>query len=160
MKIVKVDILKIVLACFCCVCIAGCSTPVQMPDASVPSIILKEAQTRKAIGGTVSVPAGVYTPDFIANDGIYYRAPSHLITKALGISSIERGGIFIPNPPTEAQKQEIEIDKIETEKLKASGARNQTYPSAGDFLDGVWFDQQEASGGLLVYAATSPQRIL
>jgi hypothetical protein len=150
--------LNIILLSFTLLFLVGCSSPVQLPDANVPSIVLKERQVRNLpVSGTVTVPAGTYEPDFEANNGVYYRAPSHLIGKVFGISQLNRGGIFISNPPTDKDKAAIKM--WESRTVDAKGHTTQTPPANIDFRMGVWFDQQEASGGLLVYAATSPQRI-
>jgi hypothetical protein len=142
---------------------AGCSTPVKQVGNDVSAILLKEPQTRKLAGaGSVSVPKGIYEPDFEANNGVYYRAPGHLITKGLGslVTSVVRGGIFIPNPTTEAQKQEIEADRIRVQRAKSEGVRNQTaLPATDSLLQGIWMDHQEASGGLVLYGITSPKQI-
>ena len=162
MKIQNENAFAIIAVCIYAFLYAGCSTPVQQVSADALPIILKQPQTRNlSPAGTISVPAGIYVPDFEANNGIYYRAPTHLIAKVLGVTFVQRGGIFIPNPPTEVQQQEMAADKIRVDKLKASGVKNQnSLPNnVGDFLDGVWYDQQEGSGGLLVFAASSPKRI-
>jgi hypothetical protein len=142
----------------CCIFIAGCSTPVQQVGVDTPPIILKEPQTRKlSPAGTVSVPAGIYKPDFEASNGIYYHAPTHLIVRILGLNSVQRGGIFIPNQPTEEQKEEMEA-----EKAKPKSPQDHTIsstPTESDFQMGIWEDQQEGSGGLFAYALTSPKRI-
>jgi len=142
--------------------LSGCSTPVQMPDANTPAIVLKEAQTRGlTVAGTITVPAGVYAPDFEADNAIYYRAPTHLVSKALGITSLMRGGIVIPNPFTEKEKADIEAEKSKPKRDPTIINHNfASMPKpVRDLRQGVWYDQQEGSGGLLIYAATSPKRI-
>src|SRR5437868_6297607 len=113
--------------------LAGCSTPVQQVKTDVPAIVLKEPQTRKlSVAGTVSVPAGIYQPDFEANNGIYYRAPTHLITKALGLSTIQRGGIFVPNPLIEKEKTAQAADKP-TRTVDPKNHASQTHEVTRDF---------------------------
>jgi hypothetical protein len=162
MKIVKGNAFLLILACICSLYVIGCSTPVQQVGTDVLPIVLKEPQTGKLSVGTISVPAGIYEPDFEANNGIYYRAPTHLIGKALGMTFIQRGGIFIPFPPTEKDKADIEARKSMPPidpRNHASQTTAQTLPPEKDFRMGVWYDQQESSGGLIGYAATSPKRI-
>jgi hypothetical protein len=109
--------------------LCGCATRVTAPSPEFQQIILKEAQTRRftsALLGTVTVPAGTYTPDFEANNGVYYRAPGHLIRDSV---LVMRGGIFIPKDHFHPRNQ------------------------------GIWFDHQEESSGLLRFAATSPTRV-
>lgn len=43
-------------------------------------------------GGAVIFPAGVYQPDFQTDKGIYYRAPTSLISGRRPLA----GGLFIP----------------------------------------------------------------
>ena len=145
-----------------CFGLCSCSTPVQQVRPEIQPIVLKEAQTRHlAQGGTVAVPVGVYVPDFETGEGIYYRAQGHLIHKIIGITQLMRGGIFVPNPPTEKEKAQAETYNASLKKLAgATQAERSMLKPPRDFVDeGVWFDQQEQSGGLLMSAATSPKRI-
>src|SRR5438552_1609671 len=139
----KIKLLILLLPIF--LYLVGCSTPIQQVPPNTHAIILKEAQSRKLPVGSVSVPAGVYQPDFAAKNGIYYRASGHLIVKAFGISALQRGGIFIPYPPTEAEKLKMEKEKSEAERIKklqnqnvkGMGASNSS-SSSDKFLQGVW----------------------
>lgn len=107
----------------------GCkSVDLVSPDAK--AVLLRTQQTATKGPNTIQLPAGVYEPDFQTAEGIYYRAPGHIISKALGISSVMRGGLFIP---------------FESQKDKRQGA---------------WVDHQEGSGGFLVAGLTSNKRIL
>lgn len=139
----------------------GCSTNIKQVRPEIQPIVLKQAQTKHlAQGGTVAVPAGIYIPDFETDEGVYYRAQGHLIHRIIGITQVFRGGIFVPNPPTE---RELEQAKAYDEALKKMDAGGQgqrlSLKPPRDFKDeGVWFDQQQQSG-LLVAAATSPKRI-
>src|SRR4051794_18576982 len=103
---------SVLLLAAVCLSLCGCAS-VQLVDDNAPSIVLKEKQTRNLVGlGSVSVPAGVYAPDFTANNGIYYRAPTHIVFKSMGMSNVERGGIFIPNVLTEADKEKLAKEQL------------------------------------------------
>jgi hypothetical protein len=113
----------IIGVCFLC----GCES-VQLPDSSIKPIVLKQSYQRVSRGlATIQFPAGVYEPDFTTQDGVYYRAPSHLVDSALGIHTLMRGGLYIPNS------------------------------SDFDMRQGAWFDQQEGSGGALTFGLSSPK---
>jgi hypothetical protein len=78
---------------------------------------------------TTTLPAGVYMPDFKTDEGIYYRAPSKIVTGGLGMKLLVRGGIFVPSPAEKDQRL------------------------------GVWWDQQNQSGGILDKAVSSPTNV-
>jgi hypothetical protein len=152
----------LVLSLLVALCLFGCSTPVQQVRPGIQPIVLKAAETKHlAQGGTVSVPAGVYMPDFETEEGVYYRAQGHLIHKIIGITQIFRGGIFIPNPATEKELEQAKVYEAELNKINGGGqGQRLSLKPPRDFKDeGVWFDQQEQSGGLLIAAVTSPKRI-
>jgi hypothetical protein len=108
--------------------LCGCKS-VQLADSSIKPIVLKETYQRVSKGlNTIQFPAGIYQPDFTTKDGVYYRATTHLATSSLGIHTLMRGGLYIPNSSDSDQRQ------------------------------GAWFDQQEGSGGLLTFGMTSPKR--
>lgn len=87
--------------------------------------------------GTVLVPAGIYEPDFTTDNGIYYRASTHLIVKALGITQLSRGGIFVPNPPTAQDKADIEAKKTIPPAPTQGHAASLQPPVEKDFRMGV-----------------------
>jgi len=120
-----------VLACPALI-LAGCGTTLQVIDQGSPPLVLKTAQeSHFYITDLVTFPAGVYTADFKTAAGTFYRAPSKIIHSVIGGSfkNARPGGIFIPRADDP------------------------------DRRPGVWFDQQEASGGLLGYAASSPTKV-
>jgi hypothetical protein len=66
--------------------LTGCvATPtnVQVVSANFKPISLSEVTTNTVVTefgeGTVTFPAGVYQPDFQANEGVFYRAPARII---------------------------------------------------------------------------------
>ena len=106
----------------------GCES-VKRANSSIKPIILKDTYTRVSNGlNTIQFPRGVYEPDFTTREGVYYRSPSHLGESALGIHTVMRGGLYIPNS------------------------------SDSDKSQGAWFDQQESAGGLLSFGLSSPKR--
>ncbi len=108
----------------CC----GCES-VKLADSSIKPIVLTGQYQRVSNGlNTIQFPAGVYEPDFTTKEGVYYRAPTHLGEAALGIHTVMRGGLYIPNS------------------------------SDSDKRQGAWFDQQESAGGLLSFGLSSPKR--
>jgi len=108
--------------------LCGCES-VKLADASIKPIVLKQKYQRVSNGlNTIQFPAGIYEPDFTAKEGVYYRASTHLGEAALGINTVMRGGLYIPNSSDSDQRQ------------------------------GAWFDQQEGSGGLLSFGLSSPKR--
>ncbi len=110
-----------------CGCLGGCATTATVIDSGAKPIVLDEAQSIKGnVLNTTSFPAGVYYPDFKTDRGTYYRAPSKIATGGVGMKLLARGGIFIPFPTDQDQRL------------------------------GVWWDQQEQSGGLLGFAMSSP----
>ena len=111
----------------------GCKS-VQVVNSSDRPIVLKETQRRVSIKGsnTIDFPPGIYQADFKTKDGIYYRAPSRLGCKSLGVQGVMRGGLYLP------------------------------FPSDPDQRQGAWFDQQGSSGGLggmVGMAATAITRV-
>jgi hypothetical protein len=83
------------------------------------------------ITDVVTFPAGTYMPDFKTKDGVFYRAPSKMVDAAMGgsIKVAKRGGIFIPLPEDKDQSL------------------------------GVWFDNQDGSGGLIGFGLSSPTKV-
>ena len=107
----------------------GCTTATVV-DSGVKPVVLREVQTRKSLGiNTIHLPKGVYEPDFQTSEGVYYRAPAKIACDSLGINQVLRGGLFVP------------------------------FESAKDNRQGAWFDQQESSGGLFGFAASSNKRV-
>ncbi len=115
------------LSMLACIYLSGCATTATVTDSRAKPIVLDEGQSIKGNAlNTTTFPAGVYTPDFQTDRGTYYRAPSRIITGGAGMKWVAKGGIFIP------------------------------FPTDQDQRFGVWWDNQEQSGGLLTFAATSP----
>lgn len=119
------------LACLALIFVS-CGTTLQVIDQNTAPLVLDSSQqSHFYITDVVTFPAGVYGADFKTEAGTFYRAPSKMIHSVVGGSfkAARRGGIFIPRPDD------------------------------SDTRPGVWFDQQEASGGLLGYAASSPTKV-
>src|SRR5437870_5599782 len=85
---------------------------VQPIEENAPSIVLKKPETRMlttayAMGSPqITFPAGVYTPDFQTENGIYYLAPTKLVTGHRPY----RGGLFIPKLTAKDQTQAAWFD--------------------------------------------------
>src|SRR2546422_3397338 len=79
--------LEYLLLCFLsAVGLCGCKS-VDVADANTPPIVLRETQSRTSRGlNTISFPAGIYVADFKTKQGIYFRAPTKVIVRALGMN--------------------------------------------------------------------------
>jgi len=131
-------------------------------DSTTPPIVLKESQKRTSRGlTTISFPAGLYVPDFQTKEGVYYRAPSKIISRALGMNQVLRGGIFIPFGAEEYYRNGEPKEKAYQPAKEAHPARpsNTQEPALPDYRHAAWFDHQEGSGGLLGHALTSPKNL-
>jgi hypothetical protein len=101
MKILKFLILMFGLSVLC----VGCKS-VQPIGANTPSIVIKMPEHRSlGLGRSADFPAGVYSPDFQTDKGIYYLAPTILFRNALGMNFNFHGGLFIPNQNSSDQRQ-------------------------------------------------------
>ena len=109
------------------ICLFGCSTIT--PSKSAQCLFLSSPQKRDSGLTTFHFPGGVYRPDFESETGIYYVAPTKIISEAVGVNLPMRGGIYIPHANSVDQTQ------------------------AG------WVDHQEGGGGLVGFAATSNTRL-
>lgn len=90
--------------------ITGCTTYQPIAPGIAP-IVLKAAETRP-IGIGVSkatLPAGEYKPDFQSKTGVYYLAPTSVVSSGLAMSSAARGGLFVPLPSEKDQRQGVWI---------------------------------------------------
>jgi hypothetical protein len=133
--------------------------------------MLREVQLRTSRGlNTISFPAGAYVADFKTKEGIYFRAPTKIVVRALGMNIIRRGGLFVPF----SDDGEHLIDNESAKWVRVHGSdqigesdrhgaiqrtRNLNAPSSEniDRRHAAWFDQQEGSGGLLAFGLTSPK---
>ena len=91
---------------------AGCES-VRPADPSLNAIRLTEQHKAFAGAASIQFPAGVYHPDFTTRQGIYYRAPSPLVTTRLGSDTIEGGGVYFPNSSDRDQRQGAWLDREE-----------------------------------------------
>ena len=90
----------------------GCKS-VKPADPSVKAIKLTE-QHKVLIGAnSILLPAGIYRPDFTSRQGVYYRAPSPLVTTGLGSDTIEGGGVYLPNPSDRDHRLGAWLDREE-----------------------------------------------
>lgn len=89
---------------------AGCASTQPVPE-STSSILLTHAQTRHSRAAMITFPAGVYTPSFQTQYGIYFRAPGHLIGRSLGINQTLAGGVFVPFKTASDQHQAAWYDQ-------------------------------------------------
>src|SRR5262245_17263467 len=89
--------------------VAGC-TSVEPPVPSVETIqAIEVREPHKVVAGNnnIQLPAGIYQPDFSTKQGVYYRAPNHLLTSGIGLDTVERGGIYLPNASDPDQRQAV-----------------------------------------------------
>jgi len=93
-------------ACFVVVLSGGCAS-IQPVPTGTKAIVLGTPETRPVGLSKGVLPAGEYLPDFQTEHGIYYLAPSSIITSGLGLSSASRGGLFVPFPSNKDQRQGI-----------------------------------------------------
>ena len=78
------------------------------PNPNEKSITLEKSQTiypsRLGVKYRVSLPQGVYKPEFKTENGVFYRSPIPLIIEILGLNTVHYGGIYIPNEKDKNQK--------------------------------------------------------
>src|SRR5437867_2974448 len=130
-------------------CFFGCKS-VDVADPTTPPIVLKESQKRISRGlTTISFPAGTYVADFQTKDGVYYRAPTKIITHAMGMNSVLRGGLFVPFGAEEFYKSGTWKEQKFKSAKETHGATemNNREPVGPDFRHALWIDHQEGSGG-------------
>ena len=93
------------------------------------SIRLKQPETRSIVvglltPGKVTLPAGVYEPDFQTKEGIYYRTQKTLIQRAVGINEALHGGLFLPKPNTRDRRQGYWEDVTIRDTIGTTGTRS------------------------------------
>lgn len=69
----------------------------QHPDPNEKPIKLEKTQVMSWRAEKNSFPSGVYKPELKTKKGTLYRAPIPIISKVLGLSAPQYGGIYIPN---------------------------------------------------------------
>ena len=102
--------MKIVLtAIVVALAFAGCAQTEPIAPGA-PAIVLDETQTRSHHVGSsvITFPKGRYEADFQTAKGIYYRAPTSMSQRALGIHVVQTGGLFIPNGKAQRQASWLE----------------------------------------------------
>ena len=107
--------------------LCGC-THLDLADKTTPSIKLKQPETRSiTVGmftpGTITLPSGVYDPDFQTQEGIYYRSQKSLIQRAVGIDEALHGGLFLPKSGASDSRQGFWEDAIASESVATMGTR-------------------------------------
>jgi len=122
---------SIVLLCSLCFVFSSCASYTPSPEGT-PTLTLSAAEKRvSGLGLHITFPAGDYTPDFASKDGVYYLAPGSLMFRQLGISSVGRGGVFIPSTAASSQTQlawaEVSSASVVVALVK-SGKSVYTYP--------------------------------
>lgn len=65
------------------------------PDPGTPGIIIEKETTREHYWDSVIFPAGLYLPEAKSPEGVYYAAPTPLITGGVLKNGREHGGLFI-----------------------------------------------------------------
>ena len=93
------------------ICLFGCSTIT--PSKSAQCLFLSSPQKRDSGLTTFHFPGGVYRPDFESETGIYYVAPTKIISEAVGVNLPLRGGIYIPHSNSVDQTQAGWVDHLE-----------------------------------------------
>jgi hypothetical protein len=95
--------------------VAGCaSEPVAPSVQTIQPIEVKEPHQVVAGNDNIRLPAGIYQPDFSTKQGIYYRAPSNLLTSGIGLDTVEHGGIYLPNESDPDRRQAVWFDREES----------------------------------------------
>jgi hypothetical protein len=110
--------------------LSGCAH-LEPANANLKPIVLQRAETRNIIvglatPGTITLPAGTYESDFQTREGVYYRPSKSLIQKAVGITEVMQGGLFIPHPDARDQRQGYWADATSRDSLATMGTRNAT----------------------------------
>src|ERR1041385_3929031 len=78
--------------------LTGCAgEPAVTNVEAIQAIDVKKPHKVVAGDNSIQLPAGIYQPDFNTKLGVYYRAPNHLLTSGIGLETVERGGIYLPN---------------------------------------------------------------
>lgn len=93
------------------VLLSSCAAPSELVAPSTPPMWLAANDVRKVRATTMSFPDGVYTPSFQTRSGVYYKAPSNIIVRGLGMTMIKQGGVFIPFPTESDQRQGVWYDE-------------------------------------------------
>jgi hypothetical protein len=95
--------------------VAGCASvePVAPSVQSIQAIKVKDPHQVVAGNNNIRLPAGIYQPDFSTKQGVYYRAPSNLLTSGIGLDTVEPGGIYLPNASDPDQRQAVWLDREE-----------------------------------------------
>jgi hypothetical protein len=108
--------------------LTGCTTA--RLATSTQSIVLPFDEVRKVTGGEVHFPRGLYRPAFYTDKGVYYKTDLNILVTGFGVSTIKRGGLFVPHVSYKDQRQ------------------------------GYWTDNQETGGfGAMGFGMTSPTRV-
>jgi hypothetical protein len=96
--------------------VVGCASvePVAPSVQSIQAIEVKEPHQVVAGNNNIRVPGGIYQPDFSTKLGVYYRAPGNLLTSGIGLDTVERGGIYLPNASDPDQRQAVWLDREES----------------------------------------------
>jgi len=104
-------------------------TNFQILDSTARPILLPASYERTTIEEVrVRFPQGSYVPDFKTKTGLYYRAPDKLAAIQNGETRGRNGGLYVPSPNDPDQRQ------------------------------GVWFEEQEPSGGEIKAAVAAPTK--
>src|SRR5260221_4984567 len=92
--------------------LCGC-THLEPVNKTTQSILLKQPETRSiTVGmftpGKITLPSGVYDPDFQTQEGIYYRSQKSLIQQAVGMNEALHVGLFLPMPGASNNRQQYD----------------------------------------------------
>jgi hypothetical protein len=82
--------------------LSGCVSPPEAFNGRPVSLRISLTQNVHLSGShTVSLPVGEYKPEFQTKEGIFFKAPSALVSKngRFPAGQLRQGGIFLPNLP-------------------------------------------------------------
>lgn len=117
-------------------CAVSTPTGVQVVSANFKPITLSAVTTNTVVTelgeGTVILPAGVYQPDFQANEGVFYRAPARIL-------------IVVPiltSPNDKRKSDDLKAKSIVTGGLVLTKSAMPSDPTA------MWYEPLSGGAGL------------